>query len=546
MRHSQNLMRGVVRVGLLAAILTSSAALSKVLITKTPQGERYDVTIEDVAFREVKLDQRTFVEAKLAGVDGYSGVDYQVGQPELPVVRLTVEGDVRVHAVSEFGLPVMQAPKQALKPSQPSWSKGSRQAPEVVIDDAAYSSKSIFGQQSYSVVEAGSVRGIKRYVVTLRPLLFDASTGQYSLRRHFTVNVSKAKTSDDGSSSPTIVFVVGAKFASHPKLDELEQSKVERGYRVERLLVGTNGLTSDSAIRAALQSRLANASVNLRHAILIGDDKDVPSHRASQYNGLTDHFYRAIDTKDYVTDINGPDIGVGRLSVSTNEQLSVVVDKIIRYSAGESLDDPWLVHPAWVTTHDRYEVAEGSHNAVIAKHFGPRGYERVFPDANEKGGDKLYPISEDATAHDIVSYMKQGRVIINFSGHGSHSGWEDVTTSDVLSFDHDSSLPYVISNSCMTADFSREPVFAETWQRHPHGAITYWGSYTYSYWDEDDILERALYDGMFDKGLRSFDLMHQNALTAVWQYYNGDGRSKYYWETYVTFGDPSLEFRALR
>ena len=193
--------------------------------------------------------------------------------------------------------------------------------------------------------------------------------------------------------------------------------------------------------------------------------------------------------------------------------------KIARYTDGRFGADRWMQHPAFITTHDRWQVAEATHNSVIAKHLAPRSYDRVFPDASEKGGDKLYPISLNATDAQIVDHMKQGRFIINFSGHGSHTGWEDVTTQDVLSMNDPNALPWVISNACITGDFREEPVFAETWQRHPSGAITFWGSMDSSYWDEDDILEKAMYDAVFELGKRPFDSIHQYALGEVWRHY---------------------------
>lgn len=534
-------------MALLSFALLAPQALSKVDVVNQGEITRYEIQVDDVAFKKTNLGGAEFVEAKLVGVEQYQGIQYEIGSPELPVIRMFVDGDVTVKADSTFS--VLNVPTPApLKPSQPSWNKSQKAMPPVAYNQAAYTSQNLLGDTPFTVENSASIRGKMRKLVTLRPFAYRPSSGVYNLRDRFVVEV---RTTSDvkGSSNavPTIAFVIGAQFASHPKIAELEASKLSQGYRVHRMVMGEDGLTTDVHIRSALQSLLNNPSVNLRHALLIGDVSDVPSHRSSgTISGLTDHFYRAIDTDNYETDINGPDIGVGRLSVNTASQLEVVVHKILRYSAGRFARVDWLNHPLFVTTHDRWQVAEGTHNDVINRFLAPRNYDRVFPDASEKGGDKLYPVSLGATPEQIVSHMRAGRSIINFSGHGSHKGWEDVTTADVNSLDDPESLPYVLSNSCITGDFRKDPVFAETWQRAPSGAITFWGSMDNTYWDEDDYLEKELYSGMFDHGIRQFDLLHQFALTGVWRVYGGLGRSKYYWETYVTFGDPSLEFRAVR
>src|SRR3546814_10935442 len=58
------------------------------------------------------------------------------------------------------------------------------------------------------------------------------------------------------------------------------------------------------------------------------------------------------------------------------------------------------------------------------------------------------------------------------------------------------------SDLCITGDFRVRESFAETWQRHEWGAVMFWGPMDSTYWDEDDILERAMFDGIFrDKKL---------------------------------------------
>ena len=540
MRHSL-LMRSMVFAGMLGA---ATQAWARVEVKHAGSVTTYDITVDDVSFQQVSLGGMTFQEASLMGVDGYTGFEHVIGQPEIPVVRLMTTGDVQVSVFHDFDFSTSLVGKAAIKPAQPSWDKNRTMAPPMTYDASAYRSMSFMANQEYTIEAAGSIRGEARKLVTLRPFQYRPGSGEYHMIRSFRVTVRQASSLiADQNVTPTIAMVIGAQFAESPKLNELIQLKESQGFRVQRIVVGQNSVNTDVDIRAALQKLLKISSVNLRYAILIGDIEDVPSHESKTIHGVTDHFYRAIDTDDYEADVNGPDIGVGRISVQSEAQLAVVVDKIARYSQGKFNQDKWLNHPSFVTTHDRYAVAEGTHNTVIEKYFAPKGYDRSFPNANEKGGDKLYPITNKASASDIVSNMRSGRIIINYSGHGSNGGWEDVTTNDVKTFSDPDSLPYVIGNACITADFRVSSVFGETWLRQPNGAIVYWGSMDSSYWDEDDYLEKGLYEGMFVKGIRSFDLMHQYALAAVWKQYGGAEKSKYYWETYVTLGDPSLEFR---
>jgi hypothetical protein len=186
------------------------------------------------------------------------------------------------------------------------------------------------------------------------------------------------------------------------------------------------------------------------------------------------------------------------------------------------------------------EVAEGTHNYVIDTYTRGLGFKGVFPRSPNAGGDMLYAITHKATAEDTVNTIRQGRTLIQYSGHGANTYWDAprVTQEDVRSIESDA-LPFVVSNACITGDFRVDESFAETWQRHPKGAIVFWGSMDNTYWDEDDILERRQADGMYRDGLKS-------ALSQMWAHYGGQGKSKYYWETYTIFGDPSLEYRDVR
>ena len=71
----------------------------------------------------------------------------------------------------------------------------------------------------------------------------------------------------------------------------------------------------------------------------------------------------------------------------------------------------------------------------------------------------------------------------------------------------------------------------------------YWGSMDSTYWDEDDVLERRMFDGIFTGGKTTFGAITEFALREVAKQYGGSGRSDYYFETYHMFGDPSITLR---
>ena len=168
-----------------------------------------------------------------------------------------------------------------------------------------------------------------------------------------------------------------------------------------------------------------------------------------------------------------------------------------------------------------------------------------IPMTHKWGGDKLYAISYATYTEQLIESFNQGRAIINYAGHGDTTFWDGpkFLQSDVKNLEETTDLPFVVSNSCLTGYFREKESFAETWLTAPNGAIMFWGSMGSTYWDEDDILQVKMWEGIVNKKLRKFSQIADYALREVWRYYNGAGKSKYYWETYHLFGDASMNLR---
>src|SRR5262249_50190068 len=117
-----------------------------------------------------------------------------------------------------------------------------------------------------------------------------------------------------------------------------------------------------------------------------------------------------------------------------------------------------------------------------------------------------------------------------------------LSMDDLQQLTNPDAIPVVVANACVTGEFTGDS-FAAAWQRNPHGSVLYWGSMDATYWDEDDIVQRQLYDAIFGKHVLNFAAFTEAALAGEWRYYGGADMSKYYWETYVTFGDPTMRMR---
>lgn len=549
MVHKRHLGRRLFSTFLFATLLAAWNPLGRAEVSKTTEGpvETIHVRLKGLDFGRTSIEGREFLVPKIKGAGGYSAILYREGYPEIPVVRFYVSDKPTVSIIQSKTRHELLPEDLLIKPSQPSHPKVLGAMVPFTMDESFYARDEFWPNQAYSIEEAGSVRGQKQYLVSLFPVSYNPARQSFKWLGEFVVSVAHTSPFADGPSKPeAFAFIVGKNFLDSPSLKEYQDFKRSLGYITRTIAMGQDASTADQ-IRQKLQALLSDKTFSLRHALIIGDASDVPGYQAHNISGVTDHYYRAIDTKDYESDINGPDIGLGRIAVNNETQLAAVLAKYTKYQKGVFKDEEWLRHMSFLASNDSYnwETAEKTHNFVIDTYTASRGYTGNFPKINQPGGDKLYAITYEVPDEKVQEALRAGRTFIDYSGHGSTTDWDapSVTQANIRAITHSDALPFTIGNACYTGNFSEPESFGETWQRHPQGAITYWGSYDSSYWDEDDVLERGLIRGFFDEHLSQFGDMMAFANKEVWREYGGQGKSKYYWESYVTFGDPSILWR---
>lgn len=531
----------------LSLLMSSSFALGKIETTQNGSKKTIKVQIDDVQFNNVMVQGEPFIEAQLRGAEGYEGiVTAGEGQPVLPVVRFVLPGSPKVRVHTDFVGSATLGTNLKIKPAQPSVPKIAGAERRFAFDGQAYDSETIQPAEAYDLKPAGSRHGIPQTLVTLYPLSYAPGNQSYTLRKSFEISYENQNLSETAGTPERFVFVVGKNFEKSPSLAAYASLKRELGFVVDQIVVDSR--TNPDTIRSRLKEFYAKTDAKLAYAMIIGDIGDVQSKRSSIISGVTDHYYRCLDTNDYESDINSPDIGVGRVSVRNETELAAVLQKFTRYTLGTFSTDKWLNEISFLATNDQWKVAEGTHNYVIGTHTKNKGYTGVFPDALQPGGDQLYSVTHRVSDDKVHDTLGLGRTIIDYSGHGANTYWDApyVDQQNVRNLKDPNALPFVIANACITGDFRVAESFGETWQRHPFGAITYWGSMDSTYWDEDDILERKMFDGIFTREKRTFADITHHALAETWAYFGGKGFSDYYWETYVLFGDPSIQLRTTK
>ncbi len=220
-----------------------------------------------------------------------------------------------------------------------------------------------------------------------------------------------------------------------------------------------------------------------------------------------------------------------------------MVNKAIAYQSVTG-SEAWVKKAAFIGTSDTtwYPVAESTHNYVIDSYTAPLGYTGIFPANPQPGGDKLYAITYSALPTHVITSIDDGRSMVVYSGHGNTTSWAGpaITQANVRSLLADDIYPYVAGHACLTGKWDVEESFAETWVIQPdQGALVYFGASNNTYWNEDDVLERSIFDNLYGESQPSVGAMTQYGLMEVNSKY--PDRGLYYRIIYHVFGDPSVK-----
>lgn len=508
------------------------------------------------------------------------------GKPELPVYSQLVEVpegmDVRV-TLSEIASRKIRFADHRMKgmliyPSQPARTKN--EAPDdkvVLIDKKTYETRGIIRHDTVVISRVGTFRGTRLVNVAVYPAFYDPSDGSVDLITSLKVNLdyepddSKGTIADpfpeskgkDGSKAfitgytdrpVSMVIVTDPIFRK--ALDPLIKWKTRKGIRI-RTVYRKPGPSED--VYVDLKNNLtaiydsSKVSGNpLQYLLIVGDLSVIPASGGT--TNVSDLYYGEFDGDgDYI-----PELYIGRLPVKDTVQLKGLVKKIVGYESFSFEPVTTFWSGALVTAGNDAgysNIMNGQVNYVYNNYFKPdptiNGYRWRYPEAPQK---------DDS----LKILFNSGLSIMNYTGHGEAAGLSDpVFKVPVISeLTNKNRYPLIISNACRTAQINVTPCFGtEIVNAIDKGALAFIGCTNDSYWADDFYWSVgpgiAGLDATYENtGAGAFDrLFHtHNEEPGDWFYTLGQinfagnlavsastsSRKKYYWETYILLGDPSL------
>ena len=498
----------------------------------------------------------------------------EIGKPALPSIRKLIQ----IPAQSDFRVEIIDVASEhfdglLIDPQQP-FVTDSQAPPPFVIDADAYATDRPFPDYDATLKNPAIWGGLRTATLIINPLRFNPRTGRLTAASRIRFKIvfeglndhnalarepqfvspdrrrMYSKTLLNYSDNPqaplradaqtTYLIIVDEAFEDHEKITELAARHTESGHSVE--IVTAQGIVGEEPaadIKAYIRGVYEQSSPPMLEYVLFIGDKGLD--HIPWIEGATgkygDTYYTFLDGDDYLSDL-----ALGRLPAKSDEELIIMIDKIL-YWSGDDFGGDWL-GISLLTAH-----RQGYPDKYTAVSEAVRNYEYRLPApifTTQYGG-------EEATNNSLTAQINEGRFIINYRGHGnsvSWLGWSDLgeyfNTDDVAALGNGGHPAILFSIACENADMGRDdPCFAESWMIHPTGgAAAVLGSIYGSYTIPNDEFNKYLFKAIYDDGITNPGYILNKANADLYAHFAGDPTYESYTqqniEMYLWLGDPAM------
>jgi hypothetical protein len=524
------------------------------------------ITPSTLVVGQSTLFDQQFATLELPG----EGVSSVVGEPQLPTICRFIEipyeacPEISIESVSwqETTLDALQLPSRVV-PVQPPLVKIEGAAVPFTLDDSSYAQNAMLPSAIATVHVLGELRGHNIAFLEISPVQYNPASGELRIMTQCVLhidlpgsNLVQTAEMNDRYTTPSFqtlldtLLINDGSFENNGKGDPKQEGyliivadsffdaiqplatwKQSKGFEVTITQTSEipGGPTKEN-IKAYIVDAYNTWSIPPAFVLLVGDVAQIPTYTGSETGSCTDLYYATIDEGNYFADVI-----ISRFSAATAEQVTTMVDKTMFYEQGVFPNESWILKAVFMASNDNYQVSEGTHNYVIDTYLAPHNYTC----------DKLYCHTYHATTQQVSDALNDGRSLAVYSGHGSETSWADgppFNQGNVNALTNDGMYPFVCSHACLTNQFTVGECFGETWLRAPNkGGLAFWGATTYSYWDQDDILEKSMFKAWWEDNIETIGGMTNMGLYYLYQHYSGGGMTKYYFEEYNVLGDSSVK-----
>ncbi len=332
----------------------------------------------------------------------------------------------------------------------------------------------------------------------------------------------------------TLVVVTAAKYES--LLGDWLEWKKARGYTVTVKTV--DGESADE-IKSFFQAQFD--AKKFGYAVLVGDVDTVPTLKGKYERAYSDPCYMCLAGDD-----NYQDAYISRISGNTNEEITVQLDKIIRYEKSAKPGD-WFSQGLTIASNEGSIKDYDRANWLI--NGGGKNQKQPVKAGGLKGagfGKFFTQYAPNASKRGVAEAIHSGTGIICYIGHGSTTSWatSGFSTWDIKELNNGEMLPVIWSVACVNGKFQIRECFAEAWLRQPNGgAVAVEAASTNEAWVPPCDKQAATVNAYINNSHRTFGALEMAGRLCALEVWGDSDRSQgtQLAEQCNLFGDCTME-----
>jgi len=262
----------------------------------------------------------------------------------------------------------------------------------------------------------------------------------------------------------------------------------------------------------------------------------------------SDDFFSFMDESegDWEESIAGDhllDIGIGRIPVTSIAEAEIAVNKIIDYQNSSQAFGDWRSKLLFVADDGDYNIHQRDADrlaTMVDTSYSDFNVQKLFLDAYEqvqKPNGEFSPKAKEA----LQNFIEDGTLILNFTGHGSETGWmqEQILTLELIDdLTNEFRLPLFVTATC---EFGRndDPLIVSgaerTLLKKVGGAIALITTARPVFSSTNYILNQALYETILKKENGQFPRLGDVIRYTKNNSLNGSSN-----RNFILLGDPSM------
>ena len=501
-----------------------------------------------------------------------AGVMTEIGKPNLPVIReLVAVPKKKTVRISITDTSNVIKSDYNVYPVQPPVIEQGPYRTEFTIDQKFYQTNQLYPGKLYSVSKPMIIRGQPVVQIEIFPMQYIPGKRMLKIFTQLKIKIDFIESEEKGDIEKEIeqdtlrielpylkeykklvnfdylkdqivifwganyLIITADEFAD--EIAPLAAWKRMKGLQTRTVKMSSIG-TTDNDIRNYIRSAYNNWRIRPTYVLLVGDVEYIPTHYYHYTNYLgfpdscaTDLYYVTVDGDDFL-----PDIAIGRFSAKTDLDVICIVNKTIKYEK-----TPPVAKSDWY------------HKMSLVSDWGyfENTSDWVYDFMTEKGyaADRFYKSLGTAKTSNISDATNEGRIILNYRGHGDTTRWNTgpFSNSDILSLTNNYMTPIIISPTCLTGFFDAPSVdcFGETWLKSGGkegkiGGVDFWGSSRVSFGGYNDELCKGVYKASFDDGISGFGDITNQAKLYMFNVYGTSSTCELEFNLFNVLGDPEL------